>query len=106
MDGEKKRKVYNRQFKVDAINTVVSGGRGVGEVAQSLGIDANTLYGWKRELLDSGTKAFPGKGHMTPQEEELKRLHREIIQAKEDREILKKKTLGFFPGQGRRDTRS
>jgi transposase len=105
MDGEKKRKGYDRQFKIDAINMVVSGGRSVRDVAQSLGIDANTLYHWKRELLDAGTEAFPGKGHMTPQEEELKRLRRELAQAKEDREILKK-ALEFFSSQGKRGTRS
>jgi len=105
MEGEKKRKGYDRQFKLDAINMVVSEGRSVREVAQSLGIDTNTLYHWKRELLSAGSEAFPGKGHMTPQEEELKRLRRELAQAQEDRDILKK-ALAYFSSHDKRGTRS
>lgn len=62
MDGEKKRKVYDKQFKIDAVTLVTTGGRRVRDVARELGIDPNTLYGWKRELEAAGTDAFPGKG--------------------------------------------
>lgn len=92
---EKKRKTFERQFKIDAVSLVVNGGRTVVEVARDLGIDANTLYRWKREFTKEDKEAFPGKGRLSPQEEELRRLRRELSQAKEDREILKK-ALEFF----------
>ena len=100
METEKKRKRYDRQFKVDAVNLVVNGGRTVEEAARELGISANSLHRWKKMLTTEGSEAFPGKGKLSPQEEELRRLRRELAQAKEDSEILKK-ALGFFSKAGK-----
>lgn len=100
METEKPRKKFDRQFKIDAINMVINGSRSVAEVARDLGIKADMLYRWKRELSLEKTEAFPGKGRLGPQEEELRRLRRELEQVKEDREILKK-ALTFFSKQGK-----
>jgi transposase len=100
MDTEKKRSSFDRQFKIDAVGLIVNGGRRVAEVARDLGIDANTLHRWKREFTNEDKDAFPGKGRLSPQEEELRRLRRELEQAKEDREILKK-ALAFFSKHGK-----
>jgi transposase len=100
MEEKRERKVYDRQFKIDAVSLVTKAGRKVREVAQELGIDANTLYHWKKEFLKEGEEAFPGKGNLTAQEEEIRRLRRELKQAEEDREILKK-ALGYFSRRGK-----
>lgn len=100
MESEKKRKRFDRQFKLDAVNLLVSGSRTASELARDLGIDPNTLYRWKRELTEDGSEAFPGKGHLSPMEEELRRLRRELAEAREDREILKK-ALAFFSKHGK-----
>jgi transposase len=100
MEGDKRRKTYDREFKVNAVNLVIEGGRKVSEVARELGIDANTLYHWKRELLEEREGAFPGKGHLSPLEEENRKLRRELAEAKEDREILKK-ALAYFSKRGK-----
>lgn len=97
---EKKRKTFDRQYKIDAVSLVVNGGRTVVEVSRELGISANSLYRWKREFTKDSREAFPGKGRLGPQEEELRRLRRELAQAKEDREILKK-ALEFFSKDGK-----
>ena len=99
MEAEKARKKYDRQFKIDAVSMVVNGERSVADVARDLGIKVDVLYRWKRELSREKTEAFPGKGRLGPQEEELRRLRRELEQAKEDREILKK-ALAFFSKHG------
>ena len=100
METEKGRKAYDRQFKIDAVSMVINGERSVTEVARALGITTDTLYRWKRELSREKTEAFPGKGRLGPQEEELRKLRRELEQAKEDREILKK-ALEFFSKHGK-----
>ena len=100
MESEKKRKSYGRQFKIDAVNLVVNGNRSVSSVARDLGIEVNLLHRWKRELTEGGLQSFPGKGRLSPQEEELRQLRRELEQAKEDREILKK-ALAFFSKNGK-----
>ena len=100
MESDKKRKSYGRQFKIDAVNLVVNGNRSVSSVARDLGIEVNLLHRWKRELTEGGLQSFPGKGRLSPQEEELRQLRRELEQAKEDREILKK-ALAFFSKNGK-----
>jgi transposase len=79
---------------------VINGGRTVVDVAHELGISANSLYRWKREFSRDAGEAFPGKGRLGPQEEELRRLRRELAEAKEDSEILKK-ALEFFSKKGK-----
>ena len=59
---EKRRKSYDRQYKIDAVSLVVNRGRTVMDVARELGMDANTLYRWKREFTKGDHDAFPGKG--------------------------------------------
>jgi transposase len=100
MESEKKRKSYEQQFKIDAVNMVTNGNRSVASVARDLGIEVNLLHRWKRELTEGKLQAFPGKGRLSPQEEELRQLRRELEQAKEDREILKK-ALAFFSKDGK-----
>lgn len=45
---------------------------------------------WRKELCVSGEDAFPGKGHQTELEEELRRLRRENDILRQERDILKR----------------
>jgi transposase len=93
-EGSGRRK-YDRQFKEEAVKLVTEGGRSVSDVARSLGIHENLLYTWKRQYKEDPAGSFPGKGHLSPQDEELQRLQKENANLKEDREILKK-ALAIF----------
>ena len=93
-EGSGRRK-HDKQFKEEAVKQVTEGGRQVTEVAKSLGIHENMLHAWKRQQREDPAGSFPGKGHMKPQEEELRRLQKENANLREDREILKK-ALAIF----------
>jgi transposase len=95
MQESKKHRTYDRQFKEEAIRLVTEGGRSVSDVAHGLGIHENLLHTWKRKYKGDSSGSFPGKGHLKPEEEELKRLQKENANLKEDREILKK-ALAIF----------
>ena len=86
-----KKKQFDREFKISAVKMVTEGGRKASEVARSLGIDPNRLYGWKHKFSDQGEKAFPGKGHLT----ELATLRRRLRDVEMERDILKK-AVGIF----------
>jgi transposase len=92
---KKANRKYDKQFKEEAVRLVTEGGRKVTEVARSLGIHENLLRTWKRKHREDPTGSFPGKGHVKPQDEELRRLQKENASLKEDREILKK-ALAIF----------
>lgn len=96
----KTRKKFDRPFKIDTVNLVINGDRSVKEVAESIGIAPAVLYRWIRVFSKNQDDAFPGKGRLGPQEEEICRLRRELERAKEDAEILKK-ALVFFSKDGK-----
>ena len=95
MQEKKVNRKYDKQFKEEAVRLVTEGGRKVTEVARSLGIHENLLRTWKRKHREDPSGSFPGKGHVKPQDEELRRLQRENANLKEEREILKK-ALAIF----------
>jgi transposase len=64
-------------------------------VARDLGIHENLLWKWKQNYLADGDSAFPGKGKLKPEDEELRRLKRELADAREERDILKKALAVF-----------
>ena len=74
---EKRKRVYNAEFKREALRLVEMGGKPLAQLARELGIADNTLQGWKQQVKEHGQDAFPGSGQQTPQEEELRRLRRE-----------------------------
>lgn len=84
------RKTYTREFKREAARLAEESEQSVDEVARELGIHPNTLYRWRREFLKDGTSAFPGQGKLTPADEEIRRLRRELARVQEERDILKK----------------
>ena len=91
----KSRRKHSREFKIEAVKQVVEKGRSVSDVAEGLGIHANMLSRWKTELESEGAVAFPGNGKVTGQDEEIRRLRRELSIAQQERDILKK-AVGFF----------
>ena len=70
----------------------------VAEVARRLDVTENLLHSWKKAFVKNGADAFPGSGHLTPVEEELRRLRAEVKRLEAERDILKKATA-FFASQ-------
>ena len=50
---------------------------------------------WKRELNLDAEHAFPGKGNLKPQDEEMRNLKREVEKLRRERDILKKAVAIF-----------
>jgi len=86
----KKRRQFDKAFKLEAVRLVVEEGRTAASVARDLGIAENLLYRWKQQLADTERVAFVGTGNLTPEQAELRRLQREVLDLREERDILKK----------------
>lgn len=72
-----KRKSYSTQFKIDAVKLVTEQGYKISEAARNPDIHPNVLRHWRNQFKTDSDQAFPGKGHMTPEREELHRLQKE-----------------------------
>lgn len=89
------RKKYTREFKREAALLAEESERPLDELARELGIHPNTLCKWRRQYLQDGEDAFPGQGKLTPADEEIRRLRRELARVQEERDILNKATQFF-----------
>jgi transposase len=94
---------YSREFKLEAVK-LVQEGKTAAAVARDLGISAELLRRWKRDVEAGGDKAFPGSGRPKPENEELVALRREVKRLREDRDFLKN-AAAYFAAQERRGSR-
>ncbi len=92
---QKVQKTYTPEFKQEAVRLVQTSGKPIAQVARELGISDTSIHQWRKELAEHGSEAFPGSGHQTAQEEEVRSLKRELEIVKQERDILKK-ALGIF----------
>ena len=92
---EAKRKVDTPEFKLQAVKMIIDQKLSVAETARRLGVPENLLHSWKKAVLKKGVDAFPGSGHLTPIEEENRRLRADVKRLEAERDILKKATAFF-----------
>jgi transposase len=77
------RRKYDREFKIETVRLITEGGRKVSDIARDFGIHEAVLRRWRQEYSENILHAFPGKGHLKPHEEEMRRLKRELEDIKE-----------------------
>jgi transposase len=96
----KEKKKYTPEFKMEAVRLVTEQGYKTSEAARNLGLHPSVLNRWRKEMALDGKEAFPGKGRLTPEKEELQRLRKENQRLRMERDILKKATA-FFAKESR-----
>jgi len=92
MEEKRKRKSFDKEFKISAVKMVLEGKESLSSIARDLGIADNTLQNWKKKYIQ--------KNNIIPEETvvdvaEYKRALREIKVLREERDILKK-AIGYF----------
>ncbi|NHZ87169.1 MAG: transposase [Planctomycetia bacterium] len=90
------RRQFSKEFKTEAVELALRSNKAMIEIAGDLGIRPELLYRWKSEYKANKEQAFPGTGHLhDPEEEQVRRLERELRSTQEERDILKK-ALAIF----------
>ena len=94
---ETNRRQYSEEFKKEAVEYSLASEKSVKEVARDLGISHHNLDRWRTQYRKRGDLAFPGHGkeNLTPQEEKLRKLQKELADTQIERDILKK-ALAIF----------
>jgi transposase len=91
----KKRNQYTKEYKIEAVRLIVEEGRPISEVARELGTGQSLLHRWKKKSEEGKIDPFPGKGRLSPEDEELRQLRRENKRLRMERDILKKAVAIF-----------
>jgi len=86
-----KRKVFDDDFRKEAVRLLATSGRTIREVAADLGVAVSSLGKWKRRIDEAALLAGP---HDDVQKE-LARLRRENELLRAERDLLKKATAFF-----------
>src|SRR5690242_12654345 len=86
----KQQKTYTKEFKLEAVRLCKSSDKPMSHIALDLGISDSALYHWCKQLAEQGEQTFPGSGHQSAEQEEIRRLKRELEVTRQERDILKK----------------
>jgi transposase len=92
---QKTQRTFTKEFKLEAVQLVQTSKKPLAQIARDLGIADSTLHHWRKLFSEQGEQAFPGSGHQTPQEEEIRHLKRENELLRQERDVLKK-AIGIF----------
>ena len=89
------RRKFSREYKLEAVKLVRDRGVGVAQAARDLDVHENVLRKWIKEYGADPVQAFPGHGHMKPEQVEIDRLRKEVAKLRAERDILKKAAAHF-----------
>ena len=97
------KEIFQR-FKLDAVILITEQHYARAEAARSLGLHANMLSRWAKEVQRHDGSAFRGNAKLTEEQEENRKLKAQVKQLEMEKEILKKrryslqsKTQGSIP---------
>jgi transposase len=93
--GERTRRRFTREFKLEAVRQVVVEGRTRRQVADELGLNANMLGRWIKQLRSDPAQSFPGNGNLKVRDKEVEDLRRQVARLKGELSFLKK-VSGYF----------
>ena len=86
---------YPEEFRREAVELVRESGRARAEIARGLGVSDNTLRNWVNADREQQRRAVDPDALSEGELAELKRLRKENLELKTDREILRK-AAAFF----------
>jgi transposase len=97
-----KRRFFSAEYKLEAVRRMDER-RGAGvpltQIARELGVGPDLLRAWKRQAGERTgaprADVFPGQGRLPSDEEEMRRLRRELDRVTQERDFLRK-AAAFF----------
>ena len=100
MNRKRTRQKYTKEFKGDAVKLVIEQGYSTNEVGRRLGINQTNVSRWVRDYRQENEPSVNGGATRSELENEVKRLHKENLRLRMEREILKK-AAAFFANESK-----
>ena len=86
------RKTYSTEFKHEAASLVLDQGYSVAEACQSLNVGETALRRWMKQLVSERGGATPSSKALTPEQQRIQALEKQVNRLEREKAILKKAT--------------
>jgi transposase len=88
----RQRRSFSPEFKYEAANLVRSQGYSISEAGKSLGVGANEVRRWVRQLAQEHQGITPKSKALTPEQRKIQELEARVTRLEREKAILKKAT--------------
>ena len=89
------RRIFTEEFKLEAIKLITQQGLTIAEAGRKLDVATKSLRTWMEQQERGKLRASLGASKLTPDQQRIRELERELAIAKMERDILKKATAFF-----------
>ena len=96
---------YTPEFRAEAVKLVLNQGFSLAEAAKRLSVPKGTLTNWVSNAKGSSTATASGSRSVPELEAEVRQLRKDLVEARLERDILKKATA-YFARESLQGTRS
>jgi len=90
---ERTYRTYTKEFKLEALELLRRGKKSAAEIERELGITKGMLLKWRDryQIIESGPRSAQlGPSDLESAKAEIRRLERQLAEAEEEKDILKK----------------
>ena len=99
MKDRKQKNQWDKEFKINAVNLYRDSNKTFKETEEVLGIPHGNVNRWNRALKEEEVNADTKNPRLTTKDEEILRLKKEVIELRQEREVLKKSVAIFLKPQ-------
>jgi transposase len=85
---------YSSEFRASAVKLAKESDQTIAQTARDLGVKVNTLYSWVSDNSKSNQSNM-AKNNNEDNQEEIKRLRKQLAIVKQERDLLKKAAAYF-----------
>ena len=102
---DRNKQDYTPEFRAEAVKLVLNQGLSLAEAAKRLSVPKGTLANWVSSAKGATAVAAVGARSVPELEAEVRQLRKELVEARMERDILKKATA-YFARESLQGTRS
>ncbi len=90
--SKRTRPTFSPEFRLEAAQLVVDQSYSIRDAAQAMGVGKSTMDKWVRQLRSEREGKPPQGTPMTPDQQRIRELEKQLRRVEEEKEILKKAT--------------